>query len=149
MRKKNKPTRHRIDGQHSLHNGFVQVGWTPHPTMSFFSIPLIWPVLIDGCIKSVLGIMWWKCILTELLLWFLMLTKQRPRLFSTAVYTEVQAILKVKKKDRMAKPMSDKPKAKLINTNRNKWRLRPNQKKASKGNTSRRNIYQTLIQKRN
>jgi hypothetical protein len=58
-----------------------------------------------------------------------MLTKQRPRLFSTAVYTEVQAILKVKKKDRMAKPMSDKPKAKLINTNRNKWRLCPNQKK--------------------
>ena len=29
----------------------------------------------------------------------------------------------------MAKPMSDKPKAKLINTNRNKWRLCPNQKK--------------------
>jgi hypothetical protein len=58
-----------------------------------------------------------------------MLTKQRPRLFSAAVYTEVQAILKVKKKDRMAKPMSDKPKAKLINTNRNKWRLCPNQKK--------------------
>ena len=58
-----------------------------------------------------------------------MLTNQRPRLFSAAVYTEVQAILKVKKKDRMAKPMSDKPKAKLINTNRNKWRLCPNQKK--------------------